>query len=159
MYHTGPWGPQFAICGHIGYRDLIRVFSRDTKKVYHTGTNWARCGHIGWGSYHKIHYPIGGHIGFKGFWVMYIILTFPTRLLFPYGPLWYAKFCESNWAICGHIGWGSDYKIYYSIGGHMGFKGLWGMYIKKGAHYTVYRGVFLPLTVDQSMEGCFPYTR
>ena len=89
-------GPHLAICGHIGYRDLISVFSRDTKKVYHTGPNWAICGHIGWGSYQKIHYSIGGHMGFKGLWGMYIILTFPTRMLFPYGPRWYAKFCESN---------------------------------------------------------------
>ena len=75
--------PQLAICGLIGYRDLISVFSRETKKVYHTGPNWV---------------------------------------------------------ICGHIGWGSDHKIYYSIGGHMGLKGLWGMYIQKGAHYTLKTG-------------------
>ena len=87
-YHVGP---QLAICGLIGYRDLISVFSRETKKVYHTGPNWVICGHIGWGSDHKIYFTIGGHMWFEGLWGMYIILTFPTRLLFPYGPL-----CESN---------------------------------------------------------------
>ena len=68
-YHVGP---QLAICGLIGYRDLISVFSRETKKVYHTGPNWVICGHIGWGSDHKIHCSIGGHMGFKGLWGMYI---------------------------------------------------------------------------------------
>ena len=47
----GNWWSQVAICGHIGYRDLICVFSRITKKVYNTVPNWTRCGHIGWGSY------------------------------------------------------------------------------------------------------------
>ena len=70
--NTGPWGTTLGHMWPYWVQGSNKCVQQGHQKVYHTGPNWAICGHIGWGSYHKIHYSIGGHMGFKGLWGMYI---------------------------------------------------------------------------------------
>ena len=105
--NTGPWGTTLGHMWPYWVQGSNKCVQQGHQKVYHTGPNWAICGHIGWGSYHKIHYSIGGHMGFKGLWGMYI------QKGAHYTPKWDEYQTNSEWVWNFKIGKSSTFILPY----------------------------------------------